>query len=186
MNRLAKVFLFVASVSALLLTSCKKSDENPQTGNIETLKTYMLSQGLDLPILLDKWAIDAKLIADGGIVDPADYSIPGYYVFDLRSASDFASGHIKGAINVALKDVITAAQGKTDKPILLVCYTGQNAAIGCAALRLSEFKDAKILKFGMAAWNEAFQGPWMNANGNIAVGNAHWVFDATPTPISYI
>lgn len=185
MNRFAKFFLFVALVPALVLTSCKKSDDDTQTGNFETLKTYMVAQGLDLPALLDKWAIDAKLTTDGGIVDPTDHSIPGYYVFDLRSATDFAAGHIKGAINVALKDVVTAAQGKTDKPILLVCYTGQNAGVACAALRLSGFKEAKILKFGMAAWNEAFQGPWMNAKGNIAVGNPNWVFDAAPAPIAY-
>ncbi|MDK2910395.1 MAG: hypothetical protein PWR20_1962 [Bacteroidales bacterium] len=185
MNRFAKFFLFVALVPALVLTSCKKSDDNTQTGNFETLKTYMVAQGLDLPALLDKWAIDAKLTTEGGIVDSTDHSIPGYYVFDLRSATDFAAGHIKGAINVALKDVVTAAQGKTDKPILLVCYTGQNAAVACAALRLSGFKDAKILKFGMAAWNEAFQDPWMNAKGNIAVGNSNWVFDAAPAPIAY-
>lgn len=47
---------------------------------------------------------------------------------DIRSAVDFDNGHIKGAVNVPLANILTAAPNAGTKPILVVCYTGQTAA----------------------------------------------------------
>jgi rhodanese-related sulfurtransferase len=184
MRKLFIQMLFLVLVPALVFNGCKKDEEDPK-GNFDALKTYMVANNLDLPALLTtptSWVVDPKLIADGGIIDPADYSIPGYYVFDIRSAADFALGHIKGAVNVTLAGIITAAAGKTDKPILVVCATGQTAGQGCMALRLSGFSNAQVLKWGMSGWNADFSAGWDAAVGNTAVGNANWV--TTPTAAS--
>ena len=187
MKRMLLFAVIFATLPALLLTSCKK--EQPATVNAYlTLKTYMVTNTLDLPDLAKNWIIDPLSNATtGGSVDPLTSTLPGYHVFDIRPATDFAAGHIKNAINVALKDVVKTAANYKDKPICVVCFTGQTAGQAVMALRLSGFPDAVVLKWGMAGWNSTYKSPWVGnsgvevqANGNIAVGNANWVTTAAP------
>jgi rhodanese-related sulfurtransferase len=191
MKRILFSAILFASVATLFLSSCKK-DEPASVNAYLTLKTYMVANTLDLPDLAKNWIVDPKSTNMGGIVDSVSSSIPGYNVFDLRSATDFAAGHIKDAINVSLKDVVTTAANYTDKPICVVCYTGQTAGQAVMALRLSGFANAVVLKWGMAGWNSAYKGPWYTnsgvetaANGNIAVGNANWVTTDAPATGSF-
>jgi len=184
MKNLIKLLVLLAFVPALFLTSCKE-DEPEAVNAYLTLKSYMATSGLDLPDLAKNWIIDPKSVAMGGGIDSATSTLPGYHVFDIRPATDFAAGHIKNAINVALKDVVTTAANYTDKPICVVCFTGQTAGQAVMALRLSGFPNAVVLKWGMAGWNASYKGPWVSnsgvevqANGNIAVGNANWVTTA--------
>ncbi len=187
MKRLFSYFLVVILIPAFVLTGCKDDPAPaPVKGNFETLKTYMMANDLDLPTVLNqpsKWVVAPELIAKGGIVDPIDHSIPAYYVFDIRSAELFSAGHIKGAMNVALADVLTKAnEVGNEKPILIVCKSGQTAGRAVMALRLSGFKDAQVMKFGMSYWNEAFD-VWTSHIGESAVGNSNWVTDASaPLP----
>ncbi len=125
-------FLIALIIPAFMLTGCKDDNPEPAKGNYETLVSYMASQNMDLPALLDSWVIAPTLVSDGGIVDAdAGYTIPGYHVLDIRGAADFNAGHIKGSHNVALGDVVAKATelGK-DKPVLVVCYSGQTARTG--------------------------------------------------------
>jgi len=183
MKKLLNFFLIAMIVPTLFLTSCKDKNDDPVvTGTYTDLQTYMATNGMDLPDLLSSWVIDPKPVADGGIVE-ADGTIPTYHVFDIRGAADFALGHVKGAMNVALADVITKANevGK-DKPILVFCYTGQTAGRAVMALRLSGFSDAKVAKFGFSAWtdNSVFD-KWSANIGNSADGNPNWNTDASAT-----
>jgi rhodanese-related sulfurtransferase len=192
MKRILLFAAILATLPALLITSCKK-DEPDAVNAYLTLKTYMVTNTLDLPDLAKNWIIDPKSTAMGGGVDSINSTLPGYHVFDIRPASDFAAGHIKNAINVALKDVVTTAANYTDKPICVVCFTGQTAGQAVMALRLSGFPNAVVLKWGMAGWNSAFKGPWVansgfevQANGNIAVGSPNWVTTAAPANGVYL
>jgi len=186
MKRILLFVVILAAVPSLFLSSCKK-DEPATVNAYLTLKTYMVANTLDLPDLAKNWIMDPKSTNMGGIVDSVTSTIPGYNVFDIRPATDFSAGHIKNAINVALKDVVTTAANYTDKPICVVCYTGQTAGQAVMALRLSGYANAVVLKWGMAGWNSAYKGPWVTnsgvevaANGNIAAGNANWVTSAAP------
>jgi rhodanese-related sulfurtransferase len=188
MKKLINLAILLAFVPVLLFTSCK--EEAPDVVNAyTTLKTYMVTNALDLPDLAKNWVVDPKSTNQvGGIVDSVTGTIPGYTIYDIRSATDYAAGHIKGATNVVLKDIIstvtTAAVAK-DAKILVVCYTGQTAGQAVMALRLSGWSKAVVLKWGMAGWNASFKGPWVAnsgqetpANGNLAVGHANWVTTA--------
>jgi rhodanese-related sulfurtransferase len=64
-------------------------------------------------------------------------------VIDLRSAEDYAAGHIKGAVNVPYGVAVADAleQIPTDVPVLVYCYSGQTASQTIALLRLAG-KDA--------------------------------------------
>jgi len=132
MKKFISYFLLIAILPAFIITGCKDDPAPaPEKGDFQTLKTYMVANDLDLPTVLyqpSKWVVAPALIAKGGIVDPADHTIPGYFVFDIREADDFNAGHIKGAMNVALTDVLTKAnEVGNGKPILIVCASGQTA-----------------------------------------------------------
>jgi rhodanese-related sulfurtransferase len=186
MKKIIILAILLAFVPVLMMTSCKK--DAPETVNAYlTLKTYMVTNTLDLPDLAKNWIVDPKSTAMGGPVDSLTSTMPGYNVFDIRPATDFAAGHIKNAINVALKDVVTTAANYTNKPICVVCFTGQTAGQAVMALRLSGFPNAVVLKWGMAGWNATGKSPWVSnsgievpANGNIAVGSSNWVTTAAP------
>ncbi len=182
MKKFINYFLLAAILPALIITGCKdNTDPVPaEKGNFETLKSYMVANDLDLlgDQLLASWVIAPKLTTDGGIVEPDVNTIPTYHVFDIRSADDFNAGHIPGAINVALVDIVTFAADYSDKPILVVCKTGQTAGRGTMALRLSGFPDAKVMKFGMSYWNATYD-LWTGNIGNLADGSANWTTDAT-------
>ncbi len=179
--------IILALVPTLLFTSCKK-DPPPivETDHYAVMTSYMAANGLDLSdMIASGWVIAASAVVDAD----NGFTVPGYHVFDLRSATDYAAGHIPGAINVTLGNVVSSASSYTDKPILVVCYTGQTAGHAVVALRLSGYSDATVLKWGMAGWNPKFEGPWAgnsgHDNGNIAVGSSNWVTSASPAVGSF-
>lgn len=191
MKKLRNLAILLALVPVLMMTSCKK-DAPEVINGYAVLKTYMVTNNLDLPKLLENWVIDPKSTTNGGVVDAATSSFPNHHVFDIRSAADFATSHIKDAINVPLKDVVKVAANYKTKPIVVVCYTGQTSGQAVMALRLSGFPDAVVLKWGMAGWNAAFKTQWVNnsgveipANGSLGVGNANWVTTAAPATPSF-
>ncbi len=185
MRKLINIAVILALVPVLMMTSCKKDEPEAENAYL-TLKSYMVTNAMDLPDLAKNWVIDPKSTAMGGGIDSITGTMPGYHVFDIRPAADFAAGHIKNAVNVVLKDVLTTAANYKDKPICVVCFTGQTAGQAVMALRLSGYPDAVVLKWGMAGWNSGFKGPWVSnsgyedpTKGNLGVGNANWVTSTT-------
>lgn len=162
--------MFILMVSSVVLSGCSKSDDDedpitPTTPAFETLKGYMIANNMDANVIIDGWITDAGAVNTKG----AD----AYHVIDIRSQADFDAGHIEGAVNSTLADVLTAAEGAT-KPILVVCYTGQTAGHAVIALRLSGYSTAKVLKFGMSGWRADLSAPWANSTGDAADGSGSW------------
>ena len=80
-----------------------------------------------------------------GIISAADLyadvtsKAPMFTVVDVRSATDYANGHIQGAINSSLGSLIAdIGSGKipTDKTIVVYCWTGQHSSQVTAALNM--------------------------------------------------
>lgn len=77
-----------------------------------------------------------------GLVDSNNQDI---YILDIRDAKDFDQGHIKGAHNIAFKDV-----GKNldklplDKTIIVYCYTGQTGGQTTAVLNMAGIKSRSL------------------------------------------
>ncbi|HAQ17889.1 MAG TPA: hypothetical protein DCR40_01495 [Prolixibacteraceae bacterium] len=189
--------LLAMLVLVSLLHSCKEDPPPTPDNAFVALKSYMVANNLDLPALLSGWVVDpfGATNTPPGIVDDATSSIPGYTVYDIRPTADFTANHIKNAKNVILKDVITTTETlglAKDAKILVVCFTGQTAGQAVMALRLLGWKNAQVLKWGMAGWNATYQGPWVSnsgfvtpANGDLAVGSANWVTTAAPATGSF-
>lgn len=182
MKKFLNYFLILAIVPVLVLSSCKKDEEetppDAPKGTFADLKTYLVDNDMDLPNILDAWITTAEAIYTDGL--------DNYYIMDIRSADDFAAGHIEGAVNTTLGTIVADAQGVT-KPIIVVCYTGQGAGHATVALRLSGFADAKVLKWGMSGWNEVFAAKWQGNIGNAGIGHPNWTMNAVEenTPFSY-
>jgi len=74
-------------------------------------------------------------------------------IISCRSATDYANGHIPGAINIGLGSLIdNLSKINPDDPVYVYCYTGQSAAQETALLQMLGY-DAYSLKFGMCSWS---------------------------------
>jgi rhodanese-related sulfurtransferase len=169
-------------VAALLLITAGCSDDDatvappPAVNEAQVLAEYLEANGdyinsTSCPSIVTASAVYTDLNA----VPPTQY------IIDLRSATDFAAGHIQGAHNVALADLLTHMRSITASSyarVVLVCYTGQTSAYGTALMRLSGFSNATSLKFGMCAWDSVFAtSRWLANIGNARASE----FTATPT-----
>jgi rhodanese-related sulfurtransferase len=172
MKKLFKVLIIFALVPALFLGSCKK--ENEETFDAQkALTDYLVTQNLDINTIIANFVMAA----------PADGNVSAKYVIDIRTADEFAAGHIADAHRVDLPNILTEA-AKATKPILVVCKTGQTATHAVTLLRLSGYADAAALKWGMSGWNSKLDA-WTPNIGSVAAGNANWTTDAAPANLSF-
>ncbi|MCE4563620.1 rhodanese-like domain-containing protein [Maribellus sp. CM-23] len=158
--------LLVALFATLTFTGCKEDITDSELGNYEVLTTYLKSNNLDISTVTSGFVMPA----------PADGNLSAKWIMDIRSAADFATAHIAGAHNVPFADILTTA-ATADKPILVVCYTGQTACYATSLLRLYGFSDAQALKWGMSGWNSQFD-KW-TANCKDLTTESNWTSTAT-------
>jgi rhodanese-related sulfurtransferase len=79
---------------------------------------------------------------------------PGLLV-DVRSASEFATGHIPGALHIPLEQIESRVDDLgAELPIILICKSGQRARMAAALLEPCRPK-AKVLEGGTDAWRKA-------------------------------
>jgi len=169
MKKINQLFLLSFLFLAVFISSCEKNEETPAINESEVLATYLESTesplkkdyvNTDMPTIIA--ASEVKTLNETGQV----------YLIDIRSAADFATGHIKNSHNVAFADLLTHIKTVTlanYTKVAIVCYTGQTAGYGASLLRLMGYDKVFSLKWGMASWNAAFAGKWNTAIGN---GNA--------------
>ena len=72
-------------VPLVFFTNCKDDPAEPTITEYETLTTYMVQNDLDLTDILSGWVKPATTLN----VDPVDFSVPDYFVMDLRAQDDF-------------------------------------------------------------------------------------------------
>jgi len=81
---------------------------------------------------------------------PADVTI-----LDVRSAGEFAQGHVPGAINIP-HDQLAARVGEldaaSDGPIVVYCKSGRRAGMAISVLQDEGFDDLIHLDGDMQAW----------------------------------
>ncbi len=79
----------------------------------------------------------------------------GGVVVDVRSAEEFAAGHIINALNLPLPE-LDARRGELDKykekPVIAVCGSGPVAGRAVRNLRGAGFTRAVALRGGVTAW----------------------------------
>jgi rhodanese-related sulfurtransferase len=166
MKKLCLFSFLVAFVATSIFTACKKDDTPaPVINEYALLSDQMKTGNLDLD----------KMLASLIIFPAAETDVAGKYIIDLRSATDFATGHILNSVNVEFKNILTEASKAGAKPVLVVCYTGFVSTYAATLLRLYGFPDASALKWGMSGWNASFD-KW-TANCKDLKSDATWNAD---------
>ena len=91
------------------------------------------------------------------------------FIVSVRSAEAYAKGHVPGAINIGLADLVkpeNLAKLPTDKQIVVYCFTGHTGSQATAILNMLGY-DVTNLKFGMTAWTldtDIAPGRYVEAN----------------------
>ena len=84
-----------------------------------------------------------------------------FLVVDVRpNPAEYGQGHIPGAIQMPVQDVLKADNLKKlpkDKKLILVCVTGQTQNLPVIALRALGY-NAYTMSFGMASWSKGYHG----------------------------
>ena len=86
-------------------------------------------------------------------------NLGAYLILDIRSADDYKAGHINGAINKDMSEIIDyltkeVAASVYDK-LVIVCKNGQSSAYVASVLRLIGYSNAYSLSYGMSSWNKS-------------------------------
>lgn len=161
-------FLLIFLFASLFLASCEK-DPDP-INESEVLATFL--ESAESPLKKDYVNSDMPAIIAADEVKTLNETNQ-VYIIDIRTAADFALGHIKNAHNVAVADLLTHIEGvnlTTYTKVAVVCYTGQTAGFATTILRLMGYDKAFSLKWGMCSWHADFAGKW---NTTIAAGNTY-------------
>lgn len=107
------------------------------------------------------------------VKDMLDANPNSVFILDIRSAEDFEAGHIPGSVH--------STRGKVgeimdriprNRPVIVACYTGQNAGYTVAYLRMAGFDNATTLFYGInLGWIERegfdLEGTGMNAAADL-------------------
>jgi len=130
-----------------------------------------------LQFIINHWALSAAFIAillllllveiksnmGGNRLSPADVTRminrENAVVVDIRSSDQFSDGHIVNAINIPQADMVDNAANKLkkyqNKPLVLVCNTGQNALLLTKQLTKAGFTRVYVLAGGLQNWRNA-------------------------------
>lgn len=103
------------------------------------------------------------------------------YVIDIRNAEDFNKGHIQGAANVKINDILNHYETNnlaSKELVVITCYSGQGAGFATTLLRLLGYSNVKDLLWGMCSWNNVTSSYWTS---NISNTRA-WQFTKTNSP----
>jgi hydroxyacylglutathione hydrolase len=74
-------------------------------------------------------------------------------IVDLRGASEYKSGHIKGTENLFVGTLEKNLE--KDQPVVIHCQSGDRATIGYSILAKHGFKNVKNYSGGMNEWNQS-------------------------------
>jgi len=75
---------------------------------------------------------------------------------DVREPSEYAGGHIPGAISIPLRELAQHLdQVSHDQPVMLYCSTGYRTGIGVMALRLLGYDNVEGYPPSYVGWKQA-------------------------------
>ncbi|MBT0585238.1 rhodanese-like domain-containing protein [Alteromonas oceanisediminis] len=115
-----------------------------------------------LVILLVCLMTSASAIADevasvsASELNAADYS--EWLILDVRSAEEFADGHVPGAMNIGHTELagrLADIREYQNKPVVVYCRSGYRAAKAADILSEANFSDVLHLEGDIMAWKES-------------------------------
>ncbi len=172
------VFLLLALLLAVGFAGCSKDEDNG--GATGPTATDYYADIADIGI--QYFNTGTKNITAAALYEDMTNDVE-LFIIDYRSADHFALGHIEGAHNWAIGDLMdNLGEIPAGAKVINVCYTGQTASQATAILRLLDY-DAYNLLWGMCGWtsDESVNlGKW-----NVQPGGQTLSTDATPATTTY-
>jgi hydroxyacylglutathione hydrolase len=114
----------------------------------------------DVRGVFDSSALDWQEV-NGGLAStplraPADVARDdGAQIIDVRGATEYAAGHIPGALNVPLPELADRVAALPAGPLVLHCQGGTRSAIAASLVRAGGRDDVSDMEGGFAAWERA-------------------------------
>lgn len=151
-----KVWMLAIVALSFGVVSCDEEEDPPEINEAEVLIEYM--EDATSPAANygnSALAIKSAEATYSGLVAGTVLAI------DIRSADDFADGHIADGdvVNLAasaVRDYIDGNDLSAYDEIHIVCYSGQTASWLTSLLQLAGYDNVYSMKFGMSAWHEDF------------------------------
>lgn len=75
-------------------------------------------------------------------------------LIDVRSAGEYAAGHVPQALNIPLEDLESRLPDLGSRPIAILCQSGTRAGIACEQLEGIR-QDVMVVEGGTSAWKAA-------------------------------
>jgi hydroxyacylglutathione hydrolase len=112
--------------------------------------------------LLEQWQAAGRAVTSTPRLDlrqTADAMADGRgAVLDVRSRTEWADGHLPGAVNVPLGELEQRLEEvPRGRPLIVQCQTGARAAIAVSLLKARGLQDVVLYTGGFAAWSAAGQ-----------------------------
>jgi|688.fasta_scaffold06198_13 phage shock protein E len=83
-----------------------------------------------------------KIFGLGPKVDYKELIKNGAQIIDVRTSGEYASGHIKGSLNIPLNSISANVKKiKKDTPLITCCASGMRSASAKATLKAIGYKD---------------------------------------------
>jgi rhodanese-related sulfurtransferase len=148
---LGTIAILLASLLSMpLLSACSGGEE---TNSPTTSPTTAVTQVSEFDIVKDAVADyltspASNMKAADLYMDVVDDTAP--YIVSLRSADDYAKGHIPGAVNKTFTELTTLPE---NEKILVYSYTGQSASFAAAVLGVLGY-DVTNLLHGISSWSD--------------------------------
>ncbi len=128
------------------------------------MSEWMQANGVYLFMaMLVGWMLWQRLLAPmlSGVkrLDAAEYlkmRSSEHVLIDVRSASEWASGHATKALHIPLGEITTRMREiPGDKPVVVVCASGNRSAMAATTLAKNGFSPVFNFSGGMGAWQAA-------------------------------
>jgi hydroxyacylglutathione hydrolase len=114
--------------------------------------------GVAGPELLDAWSVDGEPLQTIAAIDHASLAanLADLGVLDVRTAAEYAAGHVPGAVNVPLGE-LPARLGDVprDRTLVVHCQAGGRATIAASLLRARGVQDLRLYGGGFTEWSAA-------------------------------
>jgi rhodanese-related sulfurtransferase len=136
-----KTARFVAFTATMLAAAASIADQaGPAPGQAASAPAAAASASL--PLISPQVLLERQAKKD-----------PSLFVLDVRTAKEFAEGHVPGAVNVPYDQVASRlAQIPKDKDVVLYCRSGRRAGLAAGVLEANGYKELKQLQGDMEAW----------------------------------
>lgn len=78
-------------------------------------------------------------------------------IVDVRTADEFAEGHIEGSINIPVNELTQSLNllPNLDQNLVIVCGSGHRSAVAMTALNLLGYTNVRSMMSGISAWTKA-------------------------------